>query len=225
MICQECHSTNAPDAKKCINCGASLVESLLRVLRAKDHTEQLAAARALDEMDDSSTELLSNVLKEIQYRDLGTASRVAETLGRVGGKRAIEPLILALRLPAGARRRRDHFDETFSLRQAAARSLRSIEHPDALEALIRCLQDDNPIVREHAADALGMIDERINDAEFRARVVKALTSVLDDSFQAFEPHYEVGLDHEAVWPVKSAAVKSLFSIEQWVKEHSASASG
>jgi HEAT repeat protein len=66
----------------------------------------------------------------------------AWALRRIGDKRAVEPLIQALR------------DEDHDVRRAAAEALGTIGDPRAVEPLIRALRDENWEVRKAAVEAL-----------------------------------------------------------------------
>jgi hypothetical protein len=72
----------------------------------------------------------------------------AETLGKIGDKRAVESLIEALR------------DEDCDVRKEAAYALGEIGDKRAVEPLIAALRDEDSGVREAAASALGEIGDK-----------------------------------------------------------------
>lgn len=70
---------------------------------------------------------------------------MADTLGKIGDPRAVEPLISALG------------DEDEGFRCEAAAALGEIGDPRAVEPLTRALEDESEWVRETAAEALEKI--------------------------------------------------------------------
>lgn len=80
-------------------------------------------------------------------RDARLRWRAAEVLGEIGDRRAVEPLIQAIK------------DKDPDVRAAAARALGKIRDSKAVEPLIAALEDDEPRVQVAAALALGEFDD------------------------------------------------------------------
>lgn len=88
----------------------------------------------------------------------------------------------------------------------------------AIEPLIVALKDDEPDVRENAANALGNYS-KLDDKVLRAKIITALRDVMNsDPCMITRPHYEIGLDKEEYWPVRSAARRSLFNMGEVIHE-------
>jgi len=80
-------------------------------------------------------------------RDARLRWRAAEVLGEIGDRRALEPLIQAIK------------DQDPDVRAAAARALGEIRDPKAIEPLIAALGDEEPPVQIAAVLALGEFDD------------------------------------------------------------------
>jgi len=122
---------------------------------------------------------------------------VAMVLGQIGDKRAIEPLVLCLK------------DKIANIQKAAADALEKLNYkpsnqdeeiiyciakrnleeikkigPPAVDPLIRCLKDENPLVRSFAAKSLGEIRDKrsveslivcLSDKDFNVAVSAAIS--------------------------------------------------
>ena len=88
------------------------------------------------------------LIKALQYKsDLEVRINAEKALGDVGDKRAVVPLIQALK------------DENWRVRSEAARALGKIKGALAVETLVHALKDEDSDVRKRAAAALGNIGE------------------------------------------------------------------
>jgi len=106
---------------------------------------------------DEISVLISALIND-QSRD--TRADAAEVLGEIGDKRAVEPLIDALK------------DADCMVQWNAAEGLGKIGDKRAIEPLIITLKAENDILRERAAEALGEIGD--------ARAVEPLIGALND---------------------------------------------
>ena len=87
---------------------------------------------------------VESLIKALQYKgDLDVRSEAVEAVGKIGDKRAVEPLIQALN------------DENKYVREGAALALAEIGDKRAVEPLIQALNDKDENVRAEAADTLG----------------------------------------------------------------------
>ena len=103
-------------------------------------------------------ELLTHI-RALKDRDKGVRKAAAEALGKIGNKRAVEPLIQAFE------------DIDWAVREAAVEALYKIGK-SAIGLLNRALKDKNELVRLSAAEALGKIGGN--------KAVRALTRALKD---------------------------------------------
>jgi len=83
-----------------------------------------------------------------RWHYLEVRAKAAEALGKIGDKRAIEPLIAALR------------DKDDRVQQAAAEALGKIADERAVEPLIAALKGENSRIRKVAAETLGKIGNK-----------------------------------------------------------------
>jgi HEAT repeat protein len=123
-----------------ILCGVVLVVQILGLLLSifkKMTTPKVETLKARKD--------IKGLIKALRYRkDEGVRQAAAEALGKIKDRRAVEPLIAALK------------DESFSVRQAAAEALGKIKDPRAVEPLSAALKDArNGDVRLAAARSAG----------------------------------------------------------------------
>lgn len=191
-------------ATRLIMMGRPAAEGLIRALRDEDPEIQTAAAGVLGEMREVAVEPLMNALADddgririVAARNLGKIGNdrsietliaglhrerdaevravIAEALGYMGKKMAIEPLTLALR------------DRDEAVQIAAARSLGYIGDRRAIEPLLQALNDVDDRVRHAALEALkdpgGLVQDHLLDAlrhgdrELKLGVAEALESL------------------------------------------------
>jgi HEAT repeat protein len=114
----------------------------------------------------------------------------AETLGKIGDARAVEPLILAVK-------NQDRNGGRVAGAGAAAAALSEIKDARAVEPFIAALKDEDKVVREVAAVALGKIGD--------ARAVEPFIAALKDEDKAVREVAAVALgkmgDTRAVEPL------------------------
>ena len=123
-------------------------------------------------------------------------SSAAEALGKIGDKRAVEPLIEALR---------DSFSD---VRYYAARALGEIRDSRVVEPLIEALRDEDYEVRGNAALALGKIGDK--------RAVEPLTKSLKNKDRGVRMRATEALDRLG-WIPKDDSEKTRYLIakKQW----------
>ena len=140
-----------------ILCGVVLVVQILGLLLSifkKMTTPKVETLKARKD--------IKGLIKALRYRkDEGVRQAAAESLGKIKDRRAVEPLIAALK------------DESFSVRQAAAEALGKIKDRRAVEPLSAALKDAEGPVRLAAAESLGKIKDR--------RAVEPLSAALKDA--------------------------------------------
>ena len=138
----------------------SRVESIIQDMGSEDVTprSRSEAASALVEIGEPAVEPLIQALNDPNAKDWVRMS-MADTLGKIGDPRAVEPLISALG------------DEAV-VRSAATSALGKIGDPRAVEPLISALGDEDEGFRCEAAAALGEIGD--------PRAVEPLTRALED---------------------------------------------
>jgi len=129
------------------------------------------AARVLKEFNDShAMDILLNTLKDQNDERRAIA---ANTIGRLGNLKAVEPLIQILK--------NDPFNEA---RQWAAQSLGWLKSVEAVESLIKALwADKDNKVRGEAAHALGEIQDR--------KVIKPLIELLENHDEDISVQYNI----------------------------------
>lgn len=120
----------------------------------------IQAMKKYDTLDTHAHKEAEKVLRQIRLKDVGSLigalknedklvrKNAAETLGRIGDVRAVEPLIQALK------------DENDSVRQTAAYALGDIGDARALEALTQAKEDKSWFVRSAAKGALRKIQKK-----------------------------------------------------------------
>ena len=141
---------------------------------------------------DSSYVALEPLFKFIEVQAFpfpeGVARKAAETLGNVGHKLAVEPLIKALEnnVYPSVRRKAAEALGKIGDKRAVKPLIKALEDEsnyacefalvkfgnDAVELLIKALEDENNLVRENATEALGNIGDK--------RAVEPLIKALDD---------------------------------------------
>jgi HEAT repeat protein len=166
------------------------LQSILNDLQQPDPAVRLPAIYALTE---SGNPLAVDALRRLLWDDSKVATHAAtiRALGQLGGDRALEPLIRALKHDhatvrdtaaqalgdMGDPRAVDPLTEVLQtgqgmLRATAAESLGKLGDGRAVDALIRALDDERADVRFAAAGALGQLGD--------ARAVNPLIAALDD---------------------------------------------
>ena len=144
------------------------IEALLEALKDEDWNEILyvetqfggvreAAANALVAIGQPSIEPLVEILQEDDWNVCEIATML---LGKIGGDRAIEALILALK------------NDNLNLRKIAAEALVEIGEP-SVELLVAALKNTDQNVQKLAAKALGEIGDE--------RAIKPLVKALENS--------------------------------------------
>jgi HEAT repeat protein len=137
---------------------------------AKDDDLRYSAAEALGKIGDPfAVDLLVSVLKQDPNADVRASAAVA--LGRTGDVRAVEHLIDAFK------------DNERSVDVKAETAVVTIGQ-DAVENLMAALKDSEPWVRNHAAAALG----KINDP----RAISKLIQMMQDSRESCEALVQIG---------------------------------
>ncbi len=152
----------------------SAVRALIGALRSSDRRVRDAAYKALIEVGPPAVPALIGTLND---DDPAIREYAAATLGGIGDMRAVKPLTAML---DGSRRRRyiaawalgelkaagatgllvkSLGDKNDAVQRESARALMKIG-PPAVPALITALDDPNPDVREYAARALGVIEDK-----------------------------------------------------------------
>lgn len=132
----------------------SELEPLINALSNRDTALRKTAAEVLSGMEaDRVVPSLLSALKKDAYGD------VSRTLGRIGDKRAVEPLLLTLETA------------TYVSRQAALEALGSIADHRALPAFLKAMDDDTTGVREAAVRGL----DKLTAPESIPRLIEALT--------------------------------------------------
>ncbi|MCI0487977.1 MAG: HEAT repeat domain-containing protein, partial [Blastocatellia bacterium] len=144
-------------AEALIAAGARAVTPLLALLRSEREADRGRAARVLWRIGTPSVEPLLGLLQDKSARP-ETRAVVAATLGMIGERRAIGPLIELLK------------DERYYVRQQAARALGQMGEP-AVEQVVGMARSSVPATREAAIEALG----GINSGASIDRIVEALT--------------------------------------------------
>jgi HEAT repeat protein len=131
---------------------------------------------------------IHDLIRALEYGDSITRYDAAVALGKIGDRRAVEPLIKALG------------DINTNVRQAAAWALFKLEDSRAVEPLIKALGDINTNVREAAAWALFKLED--------SRAVEPLIKALGDRDSNVREAAALALgkigDHRAVEPLIKA---------------------
>ena len=135
------------------------LQSILNDLQQPDPAVRLPAIYALTE---SGNPLAVDALRRLLWDDSKVATHAAtiRALGQLGGDRALEPLIRALK--------HDHA----TVRDTAAQALGDMGDPRAVDPLIEVLQTGRGMLRATAAESLGKLGD--------GRAVEALIRALDD---------------------------------------------
>lgn len=136
------------------------VEGLIKALKHKEASVQVAADYALEEIEDASA--VEPLLQALKDEDEHVRWRAVERLGFIGDKRALDPLILALK------------DKEKNVRYVAARALGEIGDKRAVESLIEAFRDSDEDVRINAVYALGELKSK--------KAVKVLKEALKDNY-------------------------------------------
>ena len=133
-------------------------------------------------------------IKALSDDDFDVRRHAAEALGKLGDKRAVDPLINALS------------DDDFWVRLSAAEALGRLGDTRAVDPLIKMLSDDYSGVRRDAAEALGLLaDKRAvdpliealadNDSHVRREAAEALGRLGDK--RAVDPLIEALADDDS----------------------------
>lgn len=185
---------------------ARAVEPLVQAIENDNELIGESVILALGEMGEPAVEPLLQILKGkdpstlqvLQGKDPSTRYRAMEALGRIGDARAVEPLIQAV------------IDEKGF--EHAVQALGRIGEP-AVEPLIKALNDEDYIVRNGAAHALGLIGD--------ARAVEPLIQILKDDEHsdaiAAIALGEIG-DARAVEPLIQASKGKGWLVRKFAKE-------
>lgn len=169
------------------------IEPLIQALYESDAADVVGrAAWALGQISaKQGVPALIETLYEAYDNDPGYSSElpaVIEALGRIGDKRAVEPIIETLdstrpevKIAAAIALRKIGDEQAANalvpllnhtspdVRRAGVSALRKLGNEDAVEGLISCLQDNNQIIRAMATEALSRIgDSRSTDALIQA---------------------------------------------------------
>ncbi len=147
-------------AKALRSLGSAAVPTIVETLRYRDHTYSRNVVDALPD------EAIPPLVEALDHADVKVRMQVARLLGQMG-TRAREATDKLTGLLDG---------EHPGLREQAIDALAGIEPENApVEALIKRLDDQKPVVRERAARALGILSQESDKA------VPALIEALDDS--------------------------------------------
>lgn len=103
---------------------------------------------------------LQTLIETLKHKDPSIRYDIADALGRIGDKTAVDALIPLLE------------DEDYDIRWRAADALGKIGDKTAVDALLLALKDKSSAVRSSAADALGQIGDKA--------AVDPLTQALED---------------------------------------------
>ena len=180
------------------------VPFLLAVIRSESYPFDEYAATALStaSVEKSDEDLLIAALKEDRAWRIRLLA--AQTLGKIGGKRVIEPLIHALQ------------DSAWQVRKQAAGTLENSPDNRVVEPLIHALQDSAWQVRQQAVETLGKIGDRraaepliraLQDEEWRIRLLAVKTLGKFRDRRAVEPLIAALQDDE--WRIRLLAVETL----------------
>jgi HEAT repeat protein len=120
----------------------NLLPHFLAALSDKDHDVRVAAQQALERIGPAAYPGLAEIVVSGSVESRQCA---VETLGRLGGKEALPPLLSGLK------------DISMWVRAPAARALGELGHAEAVPHLIEVLRDQDRQVRQCAADALTRI--------------------------------------------------------------------
>ncbi|NIM18215.1 MAG: hypothetical protein GTO45_39950 [Candidatus Aminicenantes bacterium] len=173
------------------------IESLLKILKNDKGYRVMGGddpiESAIEELSEKGKFVVSLIIDSIHdYKGYPLCS-IIEVLGKIGDKRAVEPLINSLK------------DENARVREGAVEALGKIKDKRAIEPLIHSLKDENANVREVAVEALGkMYDKRAveplihslkdENTYVRERAVEALGKIKDK--RAVEPLMTIALEDE-----------------------------
>ncbi len=137
------------------------VEPLINRLSDSNSNIRSNAAQALKKLNAAKKQMVVGYVEALDSPDLDVRRDAAEALGRLGNKRAVEPLIKALG------------DPNFCVREHAAEALGRLGDKRAVEPLIKALGDPDSYVRRDATEALGRLGDK--------RAVEPLINRLSDS--------------------------------------------
>ena len=174
------------------------ITPLIEALGDKDVNVRYAATDALVRIGKPAVQPLIRALK---YKEWYVRKRAAYILGKIGDKRAIRPLIEALR------------DEDADVRYAATEALVRIGKP-AVQPLIKALKYKEWYVRKRAAYILGKIGDK--------RAIKPLIEALRDEdadvrYAAAEALEKI----DSQWGVTKAAKKQVLYFIEALKDKNA----
>jgi HEAT repeat protein len=205
------------------------IESLLEAMRRetgaeatedeKSYAESVrsGAASALIAMGPAIVEHMIDILESTTERE-NARENAASILGSVGDKRAVEPLIEALK------------DQLKSVRAAAASSLGTLRDRRATLPLIEALSDPDPVTRANAVVSLGtmkdtiatqplidVVKDKTEREKIRTEAIIALGTIKDTA--ALEILVKVLVDEYEKDSVRKSAASALRTMENaWASE-------
>ncbi|MEA3488865.1 MAG: HEAT repeat domain-containing protein, partial [Candidatus Omnitrophota bacterium] len=138
------------------------VEPLLEKLSDPDPAVRRAAAESLKKSGAAKTQMVDGYIKALSSLDETVCMEAAETLGRLGDKGAVEPLLKKLS------------DPDPGVRKAVAIALGELGDKRAIEPLLSMLSDPDPGVRRAVTVALRKL--RATRAQMVDGYIKALSS-------------------------------------------------
>lgn len=171
------------------------VSSLIYALNDTYCEVQISAAESLGKIESfEAIEPLADLLnkKSCAKKDIYVKEVVAEALGNIGDKKAVEPLVMAMKIscidPTLRVDETTLWDNAADLRDKTAEALLKIGDTDAVELLIENLKSENIWIKESTAVLLGnMRDKRAldplsellndNDAEIREIAAEAIETI------------------------------------------------
>jgi hypothetical protein len=137
-------ATSLPGTTAAELSGSQALEPLVAALKAESPKARGAAASRLGEV--GGKQAVASLIAALQDTDKDVRMDVIRALGAINDQRAVEPLLVALK----------NDRPTFVV---TSRVLGEFHDTRAVEPLIAALGDGNPVIRECAAKALGMMGD------------------------------------------------------------------
>ena len=191
------------------------LDEVIQALTGEDPDARKAAADELATLDDDRAR--EALVDALNHPATDVQINAAEALGKTGSAAVVAPLVAVL-----ADRER-----AAPVRQATARALGTIAHPQSAPALVNVLPDGNTNVVRAAVRALGEIGARHEHADLRAYITGSLLPLLVGAepivaqvaaealgrlrSERAVPSLIMALNCEE-WPVRQAAAKALGEI-------------